>query len=342
MNSGRNPNILFWSLLVYILLFFGVVGGFVFSFLQNKFSFFSFLMLSVLVVIVYIFLFRVIIPIMILQKKNIQTDVVHKNLGNSFETLNNLLSGAWVNIVEENTRLLEKDYSNEILINKIRFRTLQSQINPHFLYNALDSIRSLALIENSTKTAEMAEALGAFFRYNISYSISIVRLEGELQNIDNYFIIQRYRFSNRFSLEYDFDRSDKDILEYPIPKMTIQPLVENAVFHGLERKRDNGTVVISIEKTSTRLFIRVTDNGIGMDASAVSSLNQRLRSGVPVTDELENVTESGIGLINVSQRIHSIYGHSYGANISSTIGLGTEIEITLPFPADKSIERSMS
>jgi two-component system sensor histidine kinase YesM len=340
MNQKNKPNILIWLLLLYILLLLAVVIAFIHFFFLDGFSAFSVFLIIVIALAVYIFFKRIFIPLSILQKEKPAIEMGKNSFNNSWETLNNLLSGAWIQIMEENTRLLEKDYANQVLLNKIRFRILQSQINPHFLYNALDSIRGLALIESSPKTAEMSEALGAFFRYNISHSISIVELECELQNIENYFIIQKYRFSNRFKLEYDFDRSDTDILKYPIPKLTIQPLVENAVFHGLEPKRDDGRVTIRIEKTSTRLFIYVKDTGIGMDTSMVSALNERLRNGVSVWDE--NNIGDGIGLVNICQRIHSIYGQAFGAHLSSTYGLGTEIEITLPFPADTKTERIKS
>lgn len=339
MKLKSKPNILIWLLLLYILLFLCVLTVFIHFFLKDGFSIFTAFLIIIIIIAICIFFYRILIPIRVLQKEKPDIEMGNNSFNNSWETLNNLLSGTWIQIMEENTRLLEKDYANQVLLNKIRFRILQSQINPHFLYNALDSIRGLALIENSPKTAEMSEALGAFFRYNISHSISIVELECELQNIENYFIIQKYRFSNRFKLEYDFDRNDMDILKYPIPKLTIQPLVENAVFHGLEPKRDNGKVIIKIEKTSTRLFIYVKDNGIGMDTSMVSALNERLRNGVSVWDD--NNVGNGIGLVNICQRIHSIYGHAYGACLSSTYGLGTEIEITLPFPADTKIERSI-
>ena len=343
MKSRNKPNILFWALLLYAVLFLSSVAAFITSHLKNAPLLITLFFLFVMIFSVYIFFRRVFIPVRTLQRKRDQKiDARIHGSKNSWATLNDLLSGEWIHIMEENTRLLEKDYSNDILLNQIRFRTLQSQINPHFLYNALDSIRGLALIENSSQTAEMAEALGAFFRYNISQSISIVKLEHELHNIENYFIIQRYRFANRFTLEYDFDREDRDILDYPIPKLTIQPLVENAVFHGLERKRDNGKVIINIEKTSTRLFIRVKDDGIGMDENAVAALNESLRQDVSINKTSENETKNGIGLLNISQRIHSIYGLAYGASFSSTVGLGTEIEITLPFPAIDNLEGSLS
>jgi len=343
MKLRDKPNILFWALLLYAMLFLSAIAAFLVSYQKNGISLITLFFLLVIIFSIYVFFRRVLIPVRILQRKrNQKIDVRINGFKNSWETLNNLLSGEWIHIMRENTRLLEKDYANDILLNQIRFRTLQSQINPHFLYNALDSIRGLALIENSPQTAEMAEALGGFFRYNISQSISIVKLEYELHNIENYFIIQRYRFANRFTLEYDFDQTDRDLLDYPIPKLTIQPLVENAVFHGLERKRGNGKVIINIEKTSSRLFIRVKDNGIGMDENAVSALNESLRHDVSISDNSDSETKNGIGLLNISQRIHSIYGLSYGANFSSTVGLGTEIEITLPFPAIDNLEGGIS
>ena len=115
--------------------------------------------------------------------------------------------------------------------------------------------------------------------------------------------------------------------------MIIQPLVENAVFHGLETLLDGGTVTIQIEKTATRLFIRVKDDGVGMDSETLHDLLEKLRSHTHQSLD-ENSSKNGVALINIDQRIRSLYGDGFGLNVSSTQGIGTEVEISLPYPAN--------
>ncbi len=334
------PNILLLFVVVFSL---SIITNIILSIILNNITNNSCItIVFILLSIIYLFLILIyVIQPLIQQYKRITKTKVDpgNNFTNTWKMLNSLLSGLWIDIMEENHKLLKKDFSNQMLLNQIRFNTLQSQINPHFLYNSIDSIRGFAMIENSQKIAEMAEALASFFRYNISHDTDIVELESELKNINNYFIIQSYRFSNRFMLEKDFDVADKEITKYPIPKLTIQPLVENAVFHGLERRRGKGKVVISIEKTLSRLYIRVSDNGIGMDDSTVRELNRMLRSKMPLAETSMTESKNGVALINVNQRISALYGNSYGLNIKSTLGQGTEVELVFPFPAE--IESSL-
>lgn len=155
-----------------------------------------------------------------------------RNPCGSFEML---LYDNWVDAAARFKQNLEEEYDNREIASQIKFSMLQHQINPHFLYNTLDSVRGLAYAEGADSAAEMAEALAAFFRYSISHSDDIVSLGKELNNIKRYFVIQGYRFSKRFSLVVDISEDDIAIWGYPIPKLMIQPLVENAVFHGLEK-----------------------------------------------------------------------------------------------------------
>ena len=123
--------------------------------------------------------------------------------------------------------------SAQILDKQTELTALQSQINPHFLYNTLESIRGQALLDDNMEIAKMVEALAAFFRYSISrHQSNLVTLRDELANIQNYMLIQRYRFNNRFSLEVIIDEEDEAAYDYLIPRLIIQPVIENAIFHG--------------------------------------------------------------------------------------------------------------
>ncbi|MFT4004581.1 MAG: histidine kinase [Lacrimispora sp.] len=149
------------------------------------------------------------------------------------------------------------------------YLALQNQINPHFLYNTLEGIRSEALIEGVDSIAEMTEALATFFRYTISNVDHLVTLEDELANIENYYYIQQFRFGKKLQLNIQYAFSDEldemDILQYRLPKLTLQPVVENSIYHGIERKIGKGHLIIKISVTDSRLIIKVSDDGLGME-----------------------------------------------------------------------------
>ena len=213
------------------------------------------------------------------------------------------------------------------------------QINPHFLYNTLDSVRGLAYAEGADSAAEMAEALAAFFRYSISHSDDIVSLGKELNNIKRYFVIQGYRFSKRFSLVVDISEDDIAIWGYPIPKLMIQPLVENAVFHGLEKKSGKGSVTISTSRTQRRLYLYVVDDGVGMSQEKMREINRAIYSETNSSPAGSSGGGTGIALRNINRRIQYLYGKEFGLNLESTEGFGTQIEIALPWPPPKEMEK---
>ena len=224
---------------------------------------------------------------------------------------------------------------------------LQSQINPHFLYNTLESIRGQALLDENHEIAEMVEALSAFFRYSISGKDSFVTLRDELNNIKNYILIQRYRFNNRFSLEVIIDDEDEVAYEYLIPRLIIQPVVENAIFHGLEEMPQDGKVSIEIIVTEQNLIITVSDNGKGMEVDKLEELNRRIHAkDIELVAENHNGVagpakkDTGIALPNIHRRISLLFGEEYGVNVYSTPGQGTDVEITVPanYKRESSVE----
>jgi two-component system sensor histidine kinase YesM len=178
----------------------------------------------------------------------------------------------------------------------------------------------------------MTEALGAFFRYTISNVERLVSLEEELVSVENYFLIQRYRFGERLSLSVKFD-SDGDrlkLLKCKLPKLTLQPIVENAIIHGIERKIGDGRVVVKAFGTGRLVIITVSDNGLGIERGALESLNQKLNAVFYDYIASENESGSGIALVNVNNRIRLIFGEDYGLVAYSTPDVGTDVEITLP------------
>ena len=212
-----------------------------------------------------------------------------------------------------------------------QYLALQNQINPHFLYNTLEGIRSDAIAAGLDNVAKMTEALATFFRYTISNVEHLVTIEDELRNIENYYIIQQYRFGERISLCIEYDEEDRDKLyQCRLPKLTLQPIVENAIIHGIERKVGRGSIRIKLESTPNRLLIWVTDDGLGMEEAQLRELNKQLNT--PSNDYVKPDSEKkgGIAVVNVNNRLRLLFGEEYGIIIYSTPDVGTDVEITLP------------
>jgi len=216
--------------------------------------------------------------------------------------------------------------------NVAKYLSLQNQINPHFLYNALESIRGDMLEEGNSDVAETLEALSMFFRYSVSGTGKMVSLEDELENIEYYWIIQKYRFENNIRLEVKNNENCPQILKLPIPKLILQPIVENAIFHGLERKIGGGNITIQIEITQTRLLINIVDDGKGIPEHILVKLNKALKNALK--EERTSIPKDdykGVALLNIAKRIQILYGVQYGVHIFSRIDYGTCVRLTLPF-----------
>ena len=197
--------------------------------------------------------------------------------------------------------------------------------NPHFLYNALEAIRTDALLADCEDIAETTEALATFFRYTISNVKEYVTFSDELDNAENYFTVQRCRFGDKISMELEIE--NEKLLEARMPKLILQPLVENAVAHGLEGKLGPGTVRIIVENSDRTLFLRVRDDGVGIPDERVRQLNEQFAgdTGAPTGQQ-----KGGIALRNVNSRIRLMFGENYGLRIFSATGIGTECCVTLP------------
>ena len=231
--------------------------------------------------------------------------------------------------------------SAQILDKQTELTALQSQINPHFLYNTLESIRGQALLDDNREIARMVEALAAFFRYSISrHQSNLVTLRDELANINNYMLIQRYRFNNRFSLEVIIDEEDEAAYDYLIPRLIIQPVIENAIFHGFEDVMENGRITIEVMLTETTMILVISDNGKGIDGKTLQKLNDKIHSPDMNLDEEtpgnSRHRNTGIALPNIHKRIQLLFGPEYGVNVYSTLGQGTDVEIIMP--ADFKVE----
>lgn len=203
----------------------------------------------------------------------------------------------------------------------MQLKALQSQINPHFLYNTLENIRSIALEHNITSIEEMTKALSEIFRYSIS-SKNVVTVREELDHIRNYGQILQYRFGERLNILYFIDEAIKDCL---IMKFILQPVIENAISHGVEPKSGAGVVTVIGSVEQGKIQIRVIDNGIGMKPEELQQVQENLKL------QREPSGQRGIGLINVDMRLKLYYGDAYGVKIESLYGEGTQVTIELPY-----------
>lgn len=237
-------------------------------------------------------------------------------------------------VIHELQDRIKKDTNAETLTTNAKLFALQSQINPHFLYNTFDTIRSIAIEEDISDIAEMTEALGSMFRYNISRPGEIATLSEEIENSKNYLIIQQYRFPDKFTVEWKLEEGE-DILRFTLPVLTIQPILENAIHHGLEPIMGTGKITVRIWTTDSKLIISVEDSGAGISDSRLRDLRKQLdqnffEGSKNKSDTKQKKGRNGIALANVHQRIQLYFGENYGLEIYSTEGVGTSVHIILP------------
>ena len=206
--------------------------------------------------------------------------------------------------------LMNKAVIDESSKRDLEYRMLQSQIHPHFLYNTLNSIKWMATIQNATGIAEMTTALSRFLKIISKDIRKVVPLRDELALLDDYMVIQKYRYGDSVNLEKQI--MEDTLLDTPIPRFILQPLVENAIFHGIEPK-GSGTIVFSVCRQDDDVIVSLSDNGVGMSGEAVT----------------------GTGLNNIDERLRYTFGDNYGIKIKSDSEKGTTVIIKLPiaYPA---------
>lgn len=200
------------------------------------------------------------------------------------------------------------------------FDTLQSQINPHFLYNTLDIIVWMIENEKPDQAVKVVTALARFFRISLSRGRSIITVRDELEHVRNYLMIQNMRFKNRFTYTIE---AEEEILDLASLKLMLQPLVENAIYHGMEFMDGDGEIMVRAWREDKELYFQVEDNGLGMTQEQI----KRLFSDQPHTGSSRG---SGIGVKNVNERIRLYFGGEYGLSIESEPDEGTVVTIRLP------------
>jgi two-component system sensor histidine kinase YesM len=219
------------------------------------------------------------------------------------------------------TRPIEEQVKEEQKrLRKSEFDLLQSQINPHFLYNTLDAIIWSAEAGNQKQVVSMVGNLSDFFRLSLNKGKESVTIREELQHVRSYLEIQQIRYQDILKFEIDVP---EDLFEYMIPKLSVQPIVENALYHGIKNKRGGGSIKVYGEEKKEYLSLVVEDEGKGMDEEHLRKVRRALREHTP---------ESGVvyGLYNVNERIRLNYGEGYGIHIESILDRGTRVELRLP------------
>ena len=231
-------------------------------------------------------------------------------LGNSFN-----------NMVKEINNLINLVQKEEKSKRIAEMNVLQAQIKPHFMYNTLDTIRWMAEEHNEDDIVEIIEAFTNLLRISLSKGKEMISVNDELNHVQSYLIIQKIRYEDKLDYEIKFD---ENILNYQLIKLILQPLVENAIYHGIKEKRGNGKILITGKIEGNMLCFTVSDNGKGMEEEVLNKINKML------TNSGKNKIEIGYGIFNVNERIRIIYGEEYGLKYKSVYGEGTIVELRHP------------
>lgn len=223
-------------------------------------------------------------------------------------------------MLDEMEGLIAKEYQTKLLLNQMEYKALQSQINPHFLYNTLDTMSSIAEIQNCPVVSKLSQALSHVFRYSLDMRHPMSTVEKEILHLKSYIYVMNVRMSNQIQYKVEVDQ---EVWKLLLPRLTIQPLVENAIKHGIRNARQEKIIWITIKQKEKMLAVEVRDSGEGFDAE---ELNEQL-----YRNELAYVEQgSSIGLHNINARIRLLFGEDYGVRVESAPGKGTSVIVTMP------------
>lgn len=292
--------------------------------LYMMFFFINLIFFLIMSAILYLFLKnRIFNPIESLAK-NMKSSNLEKNLDTKITYDKDDEIGFLVNSYNKMKNrinyLININYKNALEHKELELQQLQNQINPHFIYNTLESIHMMAEINDDIETSTMAEYFGEIIRYSMNRRINTVTLKEELKIIDNYIYLQKIRFDQLFTIE---NMVSDELLSCEIIKMIIQPLIENAIYHGLSECSGNGKIIIQGSKVNNNLLLTISDNGIGIPEEKLQDLNDYIND--------KNHNFNGIALRNINKRLKLNYGENYGLEIFSIEGNGTSMVLTLPF-----------
>ena len=241
-------------------------------------------------------------------------EYVYQPVGGTMETA--ALSQSFEHMVGKIQDLMNQVRQEEISLRKTELKALQAQINPHFLYNTLDAIGWLCEAERCQDAVEMVNALAKLFRISISKGHELITIEKEVEHAKSYLKIENFRYKNQFTYEFQVEEA---CLPYYCNKITLQPIIENAINHGLSRMVDEGHILIRIYAEGDDIIFQVEDNGVGMTEEQCNSILHK-----------EPGDNSGIGIKNVNDRVKIYFGKEYGLTIQSELDEGTTVIIRMP------------
>ena len=226
------------------------------------------------------------------------------------------LSNSFGHMVLRIQQLMSTVREEEVNLRKTELKALQAQINPHFLYNTLDSIAWMCEQGRNADAVKMVHALARLFRISISKGHELIPIAKEIEHAESYLQIQKYRYKNQFTYEFDVD---PECLDYYCNKITLQPIIENAINHGLDLLVDEGRITVQVRQEGEDILFCVQDNGVGMSQEQIASI---MRHGTK--------DRTGIGIKNVNDRLKIYFGKTYGLHITSEPDVGTCVEIRMP------------
>ena len=256
------------------------------------------------------------------EKGNFDYAMLEVHGDNEISRLNtnfNLMTAEIKHLMEQNLQEQRQKRKSELM-------ALQAQINPHFLYNTLDSIIWMAEWGKNKEVVTMTSSLAKLLRQSISNQNELVRVEDEVEYTRSYLVIQKMRYKDK--LEYEIE-VEPEVLDFKVAKLILQPLVENAIYHGIKYKEGKGKVCVEGFCRENELILRITDNGIGMTEEQLARIFEKRE-----TDRKRN----SVGVLNVHERIRLYYGKEYGLTFESASGVGTKVEIHIPYMEAKTGE----
>lgn len=228
------------------------------------------------------------------------------------------LSEGFNNLMDRMEALMAENVEKQRTKAEIEFKLLQSQVKPHFLYNTVETIISLIKLGLGKQAIQAAQYMANFYKISLSNGNDIILIGEEMRLTESYLEIQQLRYVEY--MEYTME-IDNEIMSYSIPKLTLQPIVENAIYHGLKLKKEKGIIRISGRRNGNQLEIEIYDNGAGMHKNQIKAI----MDGTSVPDEI-----NGFGIRSVSNRIRMLYGERYGLQVESEYGVYTKIIVVLP------------
>ncbi len=230
------------------------------------------------------------------------------------------LSKSFNKMIIQVKELMNKVYEEQKKLRRYELRALQAQINPHFLYNTLDSVVWLARMKQNEQIVDIVNAMTRLFRISLSKGKDIIPISEEIDHVLNYLTIQKFRYKSKFEYIIDIPES---INNYKTPKLILQPLVENAIYHGVKLKREVGKITIRAYNEQTTIVFEVEDTGKGMESKTVEAIQKALNSN-------EQTEVPMYGIKNVHERIQIFFGKQYGLTFKSTYGVGTIARVIIP------------